>query len=157
MSNPVKLPIPSWVSSYIGLPFREAGRERSTGLDCWGLVRLVLAEKLGLDLPSFEGVAYRKGCDMAALGETMREFRRCLHWAPVLQGQEECFDLIWLRTAGAPIHVGLVVAPGWMLHVEQGCDSVIESYTGLRWKRRILEILRPSSPLPLGEGQGEGE
>jgi len=33
-----------WASTYVGIPYRFAGRDRA-GCDCWGLVRLVLAER----------------------------------------------------------------------------------------------------------------
>lgn len=41
-----------WVGYYLGLPYKEKGRDRQ-GLDDWGLYRLVIAEQFGIALPSF--------------------------------------------------------------------------------------------------------
>jgi cell wall-associated NlpC family hydrolase len=43
--------IPNWAAQYVGLPFRDKGRAR-TGLDCYGLVVLVLREQFGVEVPS---------------------------------------------------------------------------------------------------------
>jgi cell wall-associated NlpC family hydrolase len=41
--------IPDWAANYIGLPFREHGRDHN-GTDCWGLVTLIgLAYDGGID------------------------------------------------------------------------------------------------------------
>ena len=42
--------LPDWVSAYVGLPFKEGGRNRY-GLDCYGLLRLVINERFGLMTP----------------------------------------------------------------------------------------------------------
>jgi cell wall-associated NlpC family hydrolase len=46
--------VPGWVADNIGLPFVEAGRDRS-GVDCWGLARLVWCEQGGCVVPLLSG------------------------------------------------------------------------------------------------------
>jgi cell wall-associated NlpC family hydrolase len=43
--------IPGWVEQYIGIEFRDLGRDRD-GCDCWGLVRLVILKQARVELPS---------------------------------------------------------------------------------------------------------
>ncbi len=132
--------MPEWVAGYIGIPFRSHGRDRD-GSDCWGLLRLVLADQFGIRIPSYDGVTWHDGDDRRALAEFMAEHKA--DWTPVAGGDERPGDAVLLRMMGHPIHVGIVVASGWMLHVEQGADSCIEPYLDeLRWKKRIIGYYR---------------
>lgn len=130
--------VPIWAGRYIGLPFLERGRDRG-GLDCWGLVRLVMAEQFGRALPSFaDGYkAVARAADVADV------FGRVLPlWDPVPAGGEEAGDVVVLRLRGAPMHVGMVLGDRQMLHVERGIDSAIESYAGPRWAERVYGFYR---------------
>ena len=42
------------LSDFVGIPHADLGRDRA-GCDCYGLLRLVYAEDLGIALPSFTG------------------------------------------------------------------------------------------------------
>lgn len=44
-----------WSTQYIGLPYLAGGRDR-VGLDCWGLIRLIYHEHLGVLLPELPGI-----------------------------------------------------------------------------------------------------
>ena len=132
------MPVPFWAGHYIGLPFSEHGRCRA-GLDCWGLVRLVFSEQLGVALPSFAG-EYRRTSDAAQIGALVA--RETPAWAEVAPGAEILGDVIVLRMKGAPMHVGIVLGDGRMLHVEQGIDSAIENYRGPRWQERLHGFYR---------------
>lgn len=136
---------PPWTDAYIGLPFKEHGRDRS-GLDCWGLVRLVLAERFGLELPSF-GEAYRGLRDREAIAAAVEAERPT--WAPVVVGHETAGDVPLFRMRGAPLHVGVVVRPPLMVHIQRGTGSALEDYRGLRWRDRLLGVYRhPQMALP---------
>lgn len=132
--------VPEWVAEYVGLPFAEHGRERS-GVDCWGLIRLVLAEQFGVGVPSYGG-DYASTTDQDELGRLIRG--EMAPWREVT-GRERAGDGVLLRVRGQPIHVGLVIAPGWMLHVQRDIDSTLERYDGPRWAKRIIGIYRHES------------
>ena len=135
--------LPAWVSDYVGIPFHPFGRDRK-GCDCWGLVRLVLAERFGLDVPSYDGRYAGAGRqDVAELGRLIDLERRLLDVAAVPAGAERAGDIVLLRVLGQPCHVGVVVAAGHMLHVEAGIDAMVERYRGVAWERRVLGFWRP--------------
>ncbi|MBE0598442.1 MAG: C40 family peptidase [Desulfuromonadales bacterium] len=122
--------LPPWAAEYVGIPFAEHGRDRC-GCDCWGLVRLVLAERFGVEVSDFE--AYRDSRDGAAIEARIRAEQE--RWAAVSEPSPG--DVVVLRIAGRPHHLGVVIAPSVMLHVERGIDSCIESYDGPLWRNRI--------------------
>ena len=133
--------IPVWVEKYIGLPFKVKGRDRS-GIDCWGLVLLVTFEQQAVVMPAFD-----KGYDgtyapddAAKIGNIVKTVGPISTVIPA--GQEKCFDVIVLRLKGQPMHVGIVLGDGIMLHIESGIESCIESYHSMRWKDRIYGIYR---------------
>ena len=130
--------LPDWVNAYVGLPFKEHGRNRE-GVDCWGLVRLVLAERFGRRLPSYAD-GYASTGDAADIGRLIRG--EMGPWRPVPERGEQAGDVVLMRLLNQPMHVGVVVAPGWMLHIEDGIDACLESYDGARWRRRVLGLYR---------------
>lgn len=133
------MPVPIWAGRYIGLPFHDHGRDRS-GLDCWGLVRLVLAEQFGFALPSLVH-EYERTTQVEKISALiLRESRA--EWKLVISGTEQCGDVAVLRVRGAPMHVGLVLGDRQMLHIERGIDSVIEKYSAPRWADRVAGFYR---------------
>ena len=132
------MPVPIWAGHYIGLPFAEHGRDRS-GLDCWGLVRLVMTEQFGLALPSFVR-DYDRTTQVARISALIE--REAAGWRGLRAGEEALGDVIVLRLRGQPMHVGLVLGDSQMLHVECGVDSAIESYAGARWQMRVHGFYR---------------
>jgi len=126
---------PAWVSPYIGLPFREKGRS-TDGVDCWGLVRLVYAERFGIALPDLSDryAASEDGptVERTVEGETAPGGSWRLREAP------EVGSVGVFRVKGLPSHVGIAVADGRFLHSFPGVNSVVESYQSPAWSNRLV-------------------
>lgn len=120
-----------WWEKYLDLPWKIGGRDRS-GIDCWGLVRLVYQEECGLILPSWlddphaldATVRGRSRAFMAHAGEFMKLAR----WS----GEQRPFDIATLELRGHMWHVGILVEPPFtVLHIEDEEGSKVED-----WSRR---------------------
>ncbi len=116
--------LPAQFEAFLGIPFLDHGRTRA-GCDCWGLLRLIYAERLGIDLPSFaEG--YVTSADRAAIAGLIAGHLD--GWTQIEDGSEQAFDGVLMRGFGGIGHVGIVVQPGLLLHVQSGCTSRMERY-----------------------------
>jgi cell wall-associated NlpC family hydrolase len=128
------------LNRYVGLPWQDRGRT-PTGLDCWGLLRLVYAGELGIDLPDHSNHydstrdSTIGGLIEGGLGD----------WLPVT-GAEHPLDAILIKQA--PWHVGVIVRRGLMLHMPHGQTSCIEPYDTGRWSRRVEGIYRHKEAAP---------
>jgi murein DD-endopeptidase / murein LD-carboxypeptidase len=135
--------LPSWVSDYVGVPYATRGRDRH-GCDCWGLVALVLRERFGADLPEYLGADWYRGQDPQRVGRDALAF--AARFSPVEPGAERTGDGVLIRMRAAPLHVGIVIVPGVMLHCHEEADACVESYRSLTWERRIVGFYRYEAP-----------
>lgn len=137
---------PAWVGRWIGIPYKADARPTSleeaerTGWMCWSLVGLALKLQFANPIDDYDGPLFFKRRDARAVAEGANRF--AARWRLINDGDEQAGDVIRLNMAGLPIHVGIVVAPGLMLHVEEGCDSVWERYRSQTWKGRIAAFHR---------------
>lgn len=109
-----------WVERYVGLPFVEGGRIWPR-LDCWGLVVNVMREVGGIELPQLEWL------NVSSLHAIRREVAASSKsWVEVPIAAAELLDVLVIKSFGLPIHVGIVVKPGYVLHTEEatGCVCV---------------------------------
>lgn len=131
--------VPDWVEEYVGLPYSVGGRDRA-GVDCFGLCLLVWRERFGLDVPLYGGVSWKEAntVEIGAFigGEAMAG------WDLVEAGEERPGDAILMRMRGHPIHVGVIVADGFMLHCHDRGDAAVEDFRTIQWSRRILGFHR---------------
>jgi cell wall-associated NlpC family hydrolase len=131
--------MPTWVQHYLNLPFVEKGRDR-TGLDCYGLVRLVYQEQRQIDLPSYTE-RYATTNDRAEIQAIARQELHA-RWQPIPLEEARLFDALILRIGGDPIHFGLVLDDQYFLHTMRGIWSVAERWTSLAWSQRVIGAVR---------------
>lgn len=124
------------LDEFVGVPFVEFGRDRS-GCDCWGLVRLVYAERLGIDLPCYSE-RYLSTQDAAHLQSLITGELAPWHQVEI----ERPLDAVLMTEGGVIRHIGVVERPGWLLHVEDGGTAVIEPYRTGHLRRRIVGFYR---------------
>jgi cell wall-associated NlpC family hydrolase len=155
-----------WAAAYCGLDFKEFGRTRPA-VDCWGLVRLPLAEVFGCETEPFAsgyascsrhhvedmaGLIAAGSVGWAAVAEApyWRDAQAGIeapvplppdyHLCPL--GAERPGDVLLIRQYGQACHVGLVAGGGNFLHIEERKKSLCESYRDSEWRRRIVGIYR---------------
>ncbi|MCC7494194.1 MAG: C40 family peptidase [Fimbriimonadaceae bacterium] len=148
--------MPPWVAGYVGLRWKVLGRSRD-GLDCYGLVRLVLAERFGIALPALDGGwgawPRHDGAHTPQALDTLATFvsgsaRACCvdhGWHELHAGGPQGGDVAQFLLHGRPIHVGLVVGHNWFLHVRDGANSAVERLDSRMWRNRLVCLYRHGS------------
>ena len=136
-----------WVWRYLSIPFVDRGLTRD-GCDCWGLYRLIVLEQTGLKLPEYPGIE---------AGAALAKFRAILRaaegpeWAEIGAALVRPFDAVLMRGLierdgqrfSRPIHIGCVVEPGKLIHIEAGAGVTFVDYQrDPRVKNRINGFYR---------------
>lgn len=135
--------IEEWASQLISknIPFKAHGRSEE-GLDCWGVVWLGHKEVFGNNIPSYsEGYEPGDIRDFVKLESLIKSHLPV--WQPVTDVQPG--DVVLMRLGGRPIHVGLVIKAGIMLHIEENINLCLENYGKSIWKNRVIGIYRFST------------
>ena len=114
-----------WVKNYIGIPFASNGRTRS-GCDCYGLVRLVLMEVYGVELPELSN-DYKNARNVAETKRLFEEQLPVLSAARIPDIEEKAVVLI--REQGHLCHMGIDAGGGYMLHTNYKSGCVCQRLT----------------------------
>lgn len=133
-------PLPAYVANYIGAPYEDEGAPPKS-FNCWQLFAHIQRCERGVKLPDYDGPVWAGKAGLADMRAAAEAFADRFRDVNACEAQEG--DAILLRLQGAPIHIGLVVAPGWMLHINKGIDACVESYRAPHWTHRITGFYRP--------------
>lgn len=131
-----------WARPFIfnAVPFKARGRDMQ-GIDCWGIVQCGKRDVEGIILPGYTDEYVKAGSRDAELLNKIF-VREVPKWDKLPPGAEMAGDVVLMRLSGHPIHVGLVLSKGQMLHIEEGIDVCAESYHDWKWSKRISGIYR---------------
>jgi len=117
-------------ADYLRLGFLMGGRARPA-VDCYGLYRLIVGERLGVWIDEFGGVE-----TPYAIARTMASGGTRPGWLTVAAGDERPFDMVMMRgvvgegraARSAPLHVGCVIEPGRMIDIEETTGVMVRAY-----------------------------
>lgn len=109
----------NWQERYVGLPFVDHGRDFQ-GVDCWGLVALVLWHERRITVPSYGETSAR---DLAAVAGLVKTESAGEPWSRITQPR--AFDVAVMCRRHAPVHVGIMVSGNEIMHVEEKISAVV--------------------------------
>ena len=119
-----------WYNDYVGIPFLAKGREK-TGVDCWGLVKLVYEEQFNTILPSFAD--HYEYDDTERIAELTAQYKEA--WEVTIEPKPG--SVILFKVLGHVSHVGIYIGNNNFLHCRENHSSAIESLDSINWNKRI--------------------
>jgi hypothetical protein len=130
------------VAGYVGLPFLDGGRD-AKGCDCWGLVRLVLAEVAGIEVPSYGEIS---ALDLSKVACEIDSGVASETWVRALVPQSLDVVVMFARSREERrrrlAHCGVMVDSSRVLHIEANTDSVVVPVTHGSVKFRTFGYFR---------------
>ena len=128
-----------WATDYLGIPYQGGGRTRE-GLDCYGLLALVLRERFDIEIELFDGLDGLNAADQESV-DRFWDDQVGSEWNEIPLGEEKPGDAVNLIVMRRH-HCGVVIGQGMMLHTTEQAGVAIESYTRGRFCRRFRNIYR---------------
>jgi hypothetical protein len=120
------------IRDLIGVKYKPHGRTTAEGLDCYGVVLIVL-ERAGVRLPDvfYTGAERETGC------EIMRILEEGIPHEKLEKPEKNC--IIELTVCGMPSHVGVYLGDGEFIHATKYGVAVEPLW---RWEKRIKGYYR---------------
>jgi len=122
----------SWSNRFIGIPYLEFGRAR-VGADCWGLACVIYREDLGINLPDYLG--YGSVDEHAEIAALIDGAEASPLWQPVADPAP--YDIAVFRRGRMATHLGIVIRPGLMIHMDHEDCAKVSNYRDGRWGNRF--------------------
>ena len=119
-----------WVKRYIGIPFVSNGRTFWC-CDCYGLVRLVLRNEYGIDLPALTD-DYNDALNVAEIARLFEKNLPVLTAKKIPEPEEKA--VVVITENGRPAHIGIYAGGGYILHtgIKTGAVCQRATHPGLR-------------------------
>jgi cell wall-associated NlpC family hydrolase len=131
---------PKWITEYIGVEYKENGRDCESGVDCWGLIKCIYDNEFNIDLPDYNE-KYEKRGKQYKLEENDYSFLES-NWRKISMKNKEVGDLLLFDMNDMIFHVGMIVAKHKFIHVHAGIQTVLDEMNNLRWENRIHGLYR---------------
>lgn len=134
----------SWANRYVGLSYADDGI--TGGYHCWSLVRLVLAEQCGVDVPTYGDIS---ATNLIAAARAVSRDHVLDPW--LLVDEPQPFDVVVMLarvkfdgggSRRVPSHVGIMVDRERLLHIEAGLDAVMVSLNHPSIRFRLHQLIR---------------
>ena len=131
------------MSGLVGIPFVDGGRTRE-GCDCWGLVRLVFAERAAIELPGYGEIGAEELLRVARKMEAATSDDET--WRRIDGEPRRALDVVTMKqlqsAKAVPIHVGVMLDDRRMLHTVRAADSHVVPIDHASVRTRIIGFYR---------------
>lgn len=125
--------------NYIGLQFKHKGRDFN-GVDCYGLLSLMLKEEKNIDIPDYEYTLNwsSEGCDH--IKEKMGYFT---NWKRIKEPSKPFDVLLFYASSNSKIvnHMGIFIGDNKFIHINSLYRSRIDKLEGY-WENKLYAVLR---------------
>lgn len=120
--NPVQSKLQESYNQWKGTPYRIGGMTQS-GVDCSAFVLIVMRDQFGVRLP-------RTTEEQLRFGQRVRMNRMRVG------------DLVFFRTSGKTLHVGIMVDNVQFMHASTSQGVMVSSLNEVYWRRRYIRSNR---------------
>ena len=133
-------------SKFIGIPYKHLGRDFS-GVDCYGLITLVVKELFSINLPDFTDLLYSKDrFDISSKEDHILNSIGVV-WIPIGRPYH-IFDALIFNSNednSMSTHTGLYIGDEKFIHIVDNQTSMVSTLDTSYWKNKLYGAMRLKS------------